>query len=726
MNYNNLALTQVGNVPGVGWVVVDNTTYDANHQRFFFLGGGPLITGPWGLYTINAVTGSTISSPLCPPGGASAGQVFGLQYDNATDTLYGLYMTAGLANLLVWIDPVTGIPHTVSNLTSVSGYYESTFDVRDNIYILSGNGVITGLNASTGGVVFQFSIPNIYNIEYDNLNNALYGVEYGTPGVHFDSLALPGGTIYHIASLPPMTYVPVGQAIDEQNGKFVFVAGNTVNPSCIANSFNVVDISTGALVSQSLYPYAQDIWGQSYENYVHFSFDNKRGVLYGLHWDPPYPKPAFSISGIINPLCGASTETFTASAPPGSANAIYQWQVNGINAGTDTSVFTSSMLAPGDTVRCIFSGIESCTFINGDTSNIVAVSSIAAASPSVSIITPTDTVCQQDKVGFTAHAANTGTIPTYQWQVNNLDVGNDDSVFSSTTLANGAEVRCIISGGANCPLPKSDTSNLISITVNSGAPSVTFSASATTICSGDTVVFIATPLNDGGSPEVQWLINGSSTGPSGDTLVSSSLANGDMINCMLRTSPGCTVSIPSSDNITMVVNPTPLIQFDPDTLVIKPGETTTLNPVVTGNVASYQWIPAVGLNNPAVLNPMAGPSATTVYELVVAGTDGCMTAGKTAVIVYRPLEMPNTFSPNGDGKNDVFRVPSATPQVIESFVVFNRWGEELFKTTNGSRGWDGTYKGQPQPTGTYVWIIIYEDLLTRQKQIAKGIVMLIR
>src|SRR5580704_4423936 len=139
MNYNNLALTQVSNIPGVGWVQVDNTTYDANHQRFFFL-GGVSTAGPWQLYAINAVSGSTISSPLCPPGGPNAGQVVGLQYDDATDTLYGLYLTAGSATLLVWIDPATGIPHTISNLTNFSGYYESTFDTRDNIYILSGNG----------------------------------------------------------------------------------------------------------------------------------------------------------------------------------------------------------------------------------------------------------------------------------------------------------------------------------------------------------------------------------------------------------------------------------------------------------------------------------------------------------------------------------------------------------------------------------------------------------
>jgi gliding motility-associated-like protein len=725
MNYNNLALTQVGNIPGVGWVEVDNTTYDANHQRFFFLGGA-LVTGPWRLYTINAVAGSTVSSPLCPPGGASAGQVVGLQYDNTTDTIYGLYLTAGSATLLVWIDTATGIPHTISSLTNFSGYSESTFDTRDNIYILSGNGEITGLNASTGAVVYQFSIPNVYNLEYDNLNNELYGVEYGYSGVYFDSLSLLSGTVIQIGSLPPMSFVPIGRAIDEQNGKFVFVAGNTVNPSCIMNSMYVVDISTGALLSQSIYPYAQDIFGQTFENYVQFSFDNKRGVLYGLNWDPPYPKPAFRITGVINSLCGGSTETFTASALPGSTNAIYQWEVNGINAGPDTSVFTSNSLAPGDTVRCIFSGIESCTIIAGDTSNSVTVSSITAMSASVSITTPTDTICEQDKVGFTAHAVNTGTIPTYQWQVNNLDVGTDDSVFSSSTLANGSEVRCIISSAAYCPQPKSDTSNLISITANSGAPSVTISASATTICSGDTVFFIATPLNDGGSPAVQWLINGSSTGPASDTLVSSTLANSDMIDCILTISPGCTVSVPSSDSITMVVNPSPIIQFDPDTLVIKPGETTTLNPVVTGNVSSYQWSPTSGLDNPSVLSPKAGPSATTVYELDVVGNDGCKAAGKTTVIVYRPLEMPNAFTPNGDGKNDVFRVPAGTPQLIESFAVFNRWGELVYKTTNGSQGWDGTFKGQLQPPGTYVWIVMYEDLLTRQRQVAKGTVVLIK
>ena len=88
--------------------------------------------------------------------------------------------------------------------------------------------------------------------------------------------------------------------------------------------------------------------------------------------------------------------------------------------------------------------------------------------------------------------------------------------------------------------------------------------------------------------------------------------------------------------------------------------------------------------------------------------------------------MPNAFSPNGDGKNDIFRIPPSTPQRIISFAVFNRWGQLVFRTTNSSSGWDGTLKGKPQPADTYVWMIEYEDLLNNQRSLAKGTIILIR
>jgi gliding motility-associated-like protein len=95
-------------------------------------------------------------------------------------------------------------------------------------------------------------------------------------------------------------------------------------------------------------------------------------------------------------------------------------------------------------------------------------------------------------------------------------------------------------------------------------------------------------------------------------------------------------------------------------------------------------------------------------------------------IDYRQaLFVPTAFTPNNDGNNDVFGVVNLSVQKIIEFRVFNRWGQEIFSTTDARQGWDGTWKATPQPTGSYNYIIrvAYPDGIT---DTFKGEVTLIR
>jgi gliding motility-associated-like protein len=71
----------------------------------------------------------------------------------------------------------------------------------------------------------------------------------------------------------------------------------------------------------------------------------------------------------------------------------------------------------------------------------------------------------------------------------------------------------------------------------------------------------------------------------------------------------------------------------------------------------------------------------------------------------KELLIPNAFSPNGDGQNDIFRIANITDEKLIDFKVFNRWGTILFRTTDPKQGWDGTNKGQAQPVGVYGYVI---------------------
>ena len=71
----------------------------------------------------------------------------------------------------------------------------------------------------------------------------------------------------------------------------------------------------------------------------------------------------------------------------------------------------------------------------------------------------------------------------------------------------------------------------------------------------------------------------------------------------------------------------------------------------------------------------------------------------------KELLIPNAFSPNSDGQNDMFRISNITDEKLIDFKVFNRWGTILFRTTDAKQGWDGTNKGQQQPIGVYGYVI---------------------
>ncbi len=121
---------------------------------------------------------------------------------------------------------------------------------------------------------------------------------------------------------------------------------------------------------------------------------------------------------------------------------------------------------------------------------------------------------------------------------------------------------------------------------------------------------------------------------------------------------------------------------------------------------NYVWSPSRWLDNAWVSDPIARPGESVIF--VVMGIDGsCYSYDTVRVKVDyegNPF-IPTAFSPNGDGKNDVFRVGNLTFQKLLEFRVFNRWGEEVFSTTDPKEGWNGQWKGLEQPMGVYHYLI---------------------
>lgn len=133
----------------------------------------------------------------------------------------------------------------------------------------------------------------------------------------------------------------------------------------------------------------------------------------------------------------------------------------------------------------------------------------------------------------------------------------------------------------------------------------------------------------------------------------------------------------------------------------------TFSQLVASGGVSYVWTPAAGLESITGASTIARPDTTTTY--LVYGTDQYGCTGKTVVTVKvlqdgnSRIQAPTAFTPNNDGINDCWRVNLPGVTTTYQLLIFNRWGQQVFSTTDAHKCWDGYFNGVPQPVGTYVY-----------------------
>ena len=182
--------------------------------------------------------------------------------------------------------------------------------------------------------------------------------------------------------------------------------------------------------------------------------------------------PAISITQTTgtNPICAGANATFTATPVNGGATPAYQWKVNGVNVGTNSSTFTTTTLTNGQVVTCVLTSNHPCASPATATSNSIVMTVNPSGAAAVSITAnPSAIICTGNSVTFTATPTNGGTAPAYQWKVNGVNVGTNSPTYTTTTLTNGQTVTCEITSNNPCASPTTATSNGITMTVNAPA-----------------------------------------------------------------------------------------------------------------------------------------------------------------------------------------------------------------------------------------------------------------
>jgi len=151
------------------------------------------------------------------------------------------------------------------------------------------------------------------------------------------------------------------------------------------------------------------------------------------------------------------------------------------------------------------------------------------------------------------------------------------------------------------------------------------------------------------------------------------------------TTPPDIVEVSQDEDVTLTVELNPSGQ--PGTMIewLEGG-------VVIGNGESY------------LATPLTTPMTT--YSVIVTSINGCVSEDEISFTVIPPeYDLPNAFSPDGDGTNDIFKLLYKGAITLESFVVFDRWGQRVYEGSMLDAGWDGTFKGRSLPSDVYVYIL---------------------
>lgn len=358
---------------------------------------------------------------------------------------------------------------------------------------------------------------------------------------------------------------------------------------------------------------------------------------------------------------------------------------------------------------------------------------------------PTNTVCfvglnpgaEDVTINLTASNLNTGlqfgVVPTYTWtspyepqNISILTPANDNAIIVSAPVRHvnnsSVAVYTLISGYNGVQgCKRIDTVSVRSVDCRPvRGVKWTTADQLDTICARSCITFITqTDTMSGGPQSYEWTFKGGS--PATSTLANPSVCynfpSSTAMDVILKVSnpyplinptggpPGSTLAIGILGYVKVVDIPNVTIvapgQVRSDT-VIRFGQSVNLN---GSGARTYEWSPAYNISSLTNPKVTVNPFKTTQYILKGYNSRACASSDTINVIIVEDcgeMYVPNAFTPNNDGINDILYVRGICLQSL-TFMVFNRWGEKIFETADQAVGWDGTYKGQELNTGVFVY-----------------------
>jgi gliding motility-associated-like protein len=172
---------------------------------------------------------------------------------------------------------------------------------------------------------------------------------------------------------------------------------------------------------------------------------------------------------------------------------------------------------------------------------------------------------------------------------------------------------------------------------------------------------------------------------------------------VLSTVPGCF----DRDTVVVNVHPRPFLDAGPNSYTIPVRSTTVIGGAPTSLTGgpSHTWSPAEYLNDPMAMNPITNNTVNVTFTVSIEYGEGCIESDTVQVLILPELRIVTGFSPNGDGKNDTWVLDYIDQFPNNTVEVYNRWGDQVFFSKGYFEPFDGNYKGQKLPVGTYYYVI---------------------
>ena len=394
--------------------------------------------------------------------------------------------------------------------------------------------------------------------------------------------------------------------------------------------------------------------------------------------------PAFIITNSGGDVLCEGTSKILGLSPVLTSGFGYQWfNAAGEIPGEKSS--TLNVTATGDYYATITSLVANCA---PQTTSISKITVLTLPVPAFSISPAT--LCSGVNLTFNNQSTtDPKSTPTYAWLFGD---GTTSELPSPThSYSSGATFSVVLTvdyqGVTGC------SSKTTKPTTISTAIKPVFSPSSLSVCKDET----KTLSLSGSFTSITWNTNA--------TTPSISISQAGTYSVTTIDQNGCS----SSSQLIVGTKPAPTITVTSDKLSVSLGNEVQLT---ASGADNYSWLPAETLDNPNIANPKAKPTANTTYTVTGVVTDGC--AGKNSIDISidtepPPLNVTNVFTPNGDGKNDVWIIPGIEFYQDCTLTLFDKNGSKVFEQKGYKNDWDGNYNGKAAPEGTYYYLLSCSD-----------------